>query len=93
METEPASAAAPANASPEERLRQRRDSAMWTMVTGVGMMFLGSFGAAFAIGGAAMTVGGGLGAFWYGRRLRRLKGDPWHDPEIDAWEREHFGGS
>lgn len=73
-----------------DRLRNKRDAARGTAVLGTGMMFLGSFSAAMAVGGALMLLFGGVGAFVWGRRLRALQDDPWRDEEIDAWEREQM---
>jgi hypothetical protein len=68
-----------------ERLKGRRDAARWNAVMGFGLMFGAGFHAGFAIGGAAMTLYGVSAAFYWGRRLRKLKGDPWaYDPELDG---------
>jgi len=68
-----------------ERLKTRRDSARWNAVVGFGLMFGASFHVGFAIGGAIMTAYGICASFYWGRRLRRLKGDPWaYDPELDG---------
>lgn len=74
----------------KDRLRNKRDAARGTAVLGTGMMFLASFSAGMAVGGALMLLFGGVGAFVWGRRLRALEDDPWNDSEIDAWEREQL---
>jgi hypothetical protein len=87
----PAAAAAAdpeaAKRAEEDRLQARRDSARWTAVMGFLMMFLASFSVALATGGVVMVVAGTAGSIYWGRRLRRLKGDPWaYDPELDGPE-------
>lgn len=68
-----------------EALRTKRDNARWSAVMGFGLMFGVSFHAGFAIGGAAMVAYGVVASFYWGRRLRRLKGDPWaYDPDLDG---------
>jgi len=74
----------------KDRLRKRRDSQLWNIVVGVALMFAGTLFAYMAVGGAFMVVFGSVSYFYWNRRLTRLD-DPWKDPEIDAWEEEHFG--
>ncbi|HET6399180.1 MAG TPA: hypothetical protein VFH47_06470 [Candidatus Thermoplasmatota archaeon] len=78
------------NGAEERRLRGRRDAGVWSIVVGAAMMFLGGVSASFAVGGAMMCIGGAATAGYWGWRLRKVRGDPWQDPEIDAWEREHL---
>lgn len=73
------------------RLRGRRDASRATLVIGVAMMFAAGFSVALAVGGALMVLGGMASSIYWSTRIRRLQGDPWHDPEIDAWEEEHYG--
>lgn len=84
----PAPAAADPDAAKraeEDRLQAKRDSARWTAVMGFAMMFLAGFSVAFATGGVVMVLAGAIGSVYWGRRLRRLKGDPWaYDPELDG---------
>ncbi len=71
----------------EDRLQAKRDSARWTAVMGFLMMFLAGFSVAFATGGVLMVLFGAAGSIYWGRRLRRLKGDPWaYDPDLDGPE-------
>ena len=66
-----------------------RDS--WYVIMGVALMFTGTVNAYFAVGGALSAVYGSVATIYWGRRLTRLD-DPWeHDPDLDAWEEEHFG--
>ena len=72
-------------------LRQKRDDARWYVIIGVALMFAGSINAYFAAGGAVSVVYGAVATLYWGRRLKRIH-NPWeHDPELDAWEEEHFG--
>ena len=68
-----------------ERLTAKRDAARWNVVMGLALMFGVGFHVGFAIGGAAMAVYGLATSFYWGRRLHKLKGDPWeYDPELDG---------
>ena len=68
-----------------ERLRERRDNARWSAAAGFAMLFAASFHIGFAIGGVLMVLYGVVAAFYWGRRLRQLQGDPWDfDPELDG---------
>ena len=70
-----------------EQLQRRRDSALWLLVSGFGLIFLGSWTVQFAVGGAVSVLLGMVGYLYYGIRLRRVKGDPWaYDPELDGPE-------
>ena len=70
-----------------ERLTAKRDNARWNVVVGFALMFGAGFHVGFAIGGAAMALYGIAVSFYWGRRLHRLKGDPWkYDPELDGPE-------
>lgn len=69
----------------EDRLTSRRDSARWTAAVGFLMLFLARFSIAFATGGVVMVVYGVAASFFWSRRLRRHKGDPWaYDPDLDG---------
>jgi hypothetical protein len=72
--------------SPDEaRLQRRRDAALTSMAGGFGLLFLAGFSANLALGGVAMVLVSGPLALYWGRRLRRLRGDPWaYDPELDG---------
>lgn len=75
-----------------ERWRARRASAVWTMVAGFGMIFIGgNFLANVALGGALMVMGGIVMLGYCAYRIRQFREDPWKDPEIDAWEKEEMG--
>lgn len=75
----------------KERLRKKRDDARWYVIMGVALMFTGTVNAYFAVGGALSAVYGSVATLYWGRRLNRVD-NPWeHDPELDAWEEEHFG--
>lgn len=73
------------------RLRARRDAGVWYAVVGAAMLFVGSLSTAIAIGGVAMIVFGASQYGWWSLRLARTQEDPWQDPELDAWEEEHYG--
>jgi hypothetical protein len=71
----------------EERLTAKRDNARWTGVVGFAMLFAASFHVGFAIGGMLMAGYGGVASIYWGRRLRKAKGDPWaYDPDLDGPE-------
>lgn len=73
-----------------DRLRKRRDSALWYIVVGIGALFAGNLHVGLAVGGVLMVAyGAGLYIF-QSVRMARVH-DPWQDPELDAWEEEHFG--
>ncbi len=70
-----------------ERFHQKRDNARWNLVVGVGLMFLGGFHVALAVGGAVMVLYGGATTLYWGAKYRKAKGDPWdHDPDLDGPE-------
>lgn len=70
---------------PQQRLQKRREGALFMLVAGFGLIFMGSWSAQFAVGGAVSVLVGAAGYAYYGMRLRRLKGDPWaYDPELDG---------
>jgi hypothetical protein len=72
---------------PQDRLQKRREGALFMLVAGFGLIFMGSWSVQFAIGGAVSVVLGMSGYLYYGYRLRRLKGDPWaYDPDLDGPE-------
>jgi hypothetical protein len=73
------------------RLTQKRDNARWTAVVGFAMLFAGGvLGAPVVIGGMLMAGYGTVVSFYWGRRIRRVKGDPWaYDPDLDG---PHPGG-
>lgn len=80
-----AAAMAAPDAAEAERLKGKRDSARWNAVIGFGLIFGAGFHVGFAVGGAAMALYGVAASFYWGRRLRKLKGDPWaYDPELDG---------
>lgn len=68
-----------------ERLTQKRDNARWTAVVGFIMLFAAGFSTALAIGGVLMFLYGATVSLYWGRRLSKLKGDPWaYDPDLDG---------
>lgn len=68
-----------------DRLTARRDNARWSAVIGFLMLFAASWLTAFAIGGALMILYGTTASFYWSRRIRQLKGDPWaYDPDLDG---------
>lgn len=85
-------AAGPDGASPSReqearvaRATARRDNARWTGVVGFAMLFGAGFHTAFLVGGLLMAAYGAAASLYWGRRLRRLKGDPWeYDPDLDG---------
>lgn len=72
------------------RLKKQRDHQIWNVVVGIALMFAGTLLWVLAVGGMFMVVFGAVSYFYWHRRVTRLD-DPWKDPEIDAWEEEHFG--
>ena len=71
--------------SEADRLRSRRDNARWSAVVGFVMLFAASFSAAFAAGGVLMIGYGVVASIVWGRKLRKLEGDPWaYDPDLDG---------
>ena len=75
------------DATPEEidRLTTRRDNARWTGVVGFAMLFGGSIHYGIVLGGLLMAGYGAVASIYWGRRLRKAKGDPWaYDPELDG---------
>ncbi len=73
-----------------ERLRKRRDSAMWYVIVGIGALFAGGLHIGLAVGGVLMVAYGAGVYIFHSVRMARLH-DPWQDEELDAWEQEHFG--
>jgi hypothetical protein len=77
-----------------DRVTARRDNARWTAVVGFAMLFGGGLHYSIVLGGVAMAAYGATASIYWGRRLRKLKGDPWaYDPELDGpgapdWKRE-----
>jgi hypothetical protein len=83
--TGPAPAAAPKPQDPVARLAQRRDNARWTAAVGFLLLFAARFSADFVIGGMLMVAYGVLASFYWSRRIRKVKGDPWdYDPDLDG---------
>ncbi|MGB0651637.1 MAG: hypothetical protein ACPGQL_00415 [Thermoplasmatota archaeon] len=78
-----------------EKEKTRVESARWTAVMGVILMFAGQIMTAFALGGAAMTLWGSAAWIVYARRLARLEQEEWDamglpDP-FDTIERVNNG--
>ncbi len=71
------------------RLRKRREHALWYAVVGTGLMFVGGIFWQIAVGGAMMALYGAAVYIWASVKITRMD-DPWKDPELDAWEEEHF---
>lgn len=76
-------------APPEDdlaRCTRRRDNARWTAAVGFLTLFVGGrFLAAFLVGGMLMAAYGVAASFYWSRRMRKIKGDPWaYDPELDG---------
>ncbi len=68
-----------------------RASSMWSLVVGFGLLFLGaSISANMMFGGVAMVGVGMLGLLVCAIALRRHREDPWHDRDIDAWEKDEM---
>lgn len=74
-----------------EKIQAKRDQGLWYAVAGVGMLFAGSISTALSIGGMLMVLYGIFHYTRYSMQLARLRDDPWKDPELDAWEEEHYG--
>lgn len=73
-----------------QRLRKRRDSAMWYAIVGIALLFAGGLHVGMAVGGVLMVAYGASLYIFQSVRMARLH-DPWQDEELDAWEEEHFG--
>lgn len=74
-----------AKAAEVERLRERQNNARLTAVLGFGLMFAAYWNVAFAVGGAFTVLGSVAAYIWWGRRIRKVKGDPWdYDPDLDG---------
>jgi hypothetical protein len=77
-----------------DRVTSRRDNARWTAVVGFAMLFGGGLHYSIVLGGVAMAAYGAAASIYWGRRLHKLKGDPWaYDPDLDGpgapdWKRE-----
>jgi hypothetical protein len=70
-------------------MQRKRDAGAWYGVTGIAMLFAGSFHVGFAVGGVFMVIGGAVVYLYWSRRLGQVE-DPWDDADLDAWEQEHF---
>lgn len=69
--------------------KEKRNGQLWNVVVGIALLFAGGFHPAMAVGGVLMIgYGGTMYLVWSARMARHH--DPWDDPEIDAWEEEHF---
>lgn len=67
------------------RMTTRRDNARWTAAVGLLMLFAGRFYTPLVLGGMLMAGYGVLASFYWSRRIRSLKGDPWaYDPDLDG---------
>jgi len=83
----------PPEPTPDEatRVTRRRDNARWTAAVGFLLLFAGRFSAGFVVGGMLMAAYGAAASFYWSRRLRKLKGDPWaYDPELDGPRQEEW---
>ena len=75
----------------EEKIQAKRDQGLWYVIVGIALLFAGNISNAFAIGGVLSIAYGVLTYARHAIRLARLREDPWKDPELDAWEEEHYG--
>ena len=93
-EGSPPAAAPERDRAEEERLAAKRDNARWTGVVGFAMLFGGGIHYGIVLGGLLMAGYGAVASIYWGRRLRKAKGDPWaYDPDLDGpeaadWKRE-----
>lgn len=88
---QPAGEREPAPLDDAARFTRNRDGARWTAAIGFLMLFAGRFSVALAAGGLVMAAYGAAASFYWSRRLRKLKGDPWaYDPELDGPEQAEW---